>query len=181
MKYLFVILVLFLSFKAISQDKNWSVEFNYPLIISSQKGNLTGVIDGGLKFRFVRMKSSQIGLSFSYDYVIGESGYYNNALDNSFFHINLFQEITFPALKPANIYVSLGYTSILNRIIYNSGYIKSDIFNGFNSKVGLVFDLNKKLFLQTNYQYIMFTSPGKYDVIEASDRSFLKLGIGYRF
>ena len=55
--------LVFASFIVHAQDQKWSIEANYPLNVSNNLrfGELNGVVDFGIKYRFVQLGAVNIG------------------------------------------------------------------------------------------------------------------------
>lgn len=59
-------LLYLVSITTLAQDKKWSVEANYPISIAGDLGNDNpGVIDIGIKYRFLDLKAGKIGAGFN--------------------------------------------------------------------------------------------------------------------
>lgn len=66
-----LIALLLLSFSAISQDKKFSIDVNYPLSLDSNEfQKVNGIIDGSFKYRFKESTSMTIGASYTFDFLL---------------------------------------------------------------------------------------------------------------
>ncbi|MFT5738154.1 MAG: hypothetical protein ACJAU2_001500 [Maribacter sp.] len=182
-------LLFLVSVTAIAQDKKWSVEANYPISIAGKLGNDNpGIVDLGIKYRFLDLKVARIGAGFNagvfYDKI--QSGLFDPATSRDFTETNwLFQPKLFsefqiagiPKLRPS---IGLGYTFIRSNFkgqargeTFDSGYSES----GFNFNVGLSYDITDKLFIQGQYDNIRYSQ----DFRPTDNLGFLKFGLGFRF
>ncbi|CAN0589482.1 unnamed protein product [Ectocarpus sp. 12 AP-2014] len=182
-------LLFLVSVTAFAQDKKWSVEANYPISIAGDLGNDNpGVIDLGIKYRFLDLKVAKIGAGFNagvfYDKL--QSGLLDPATARDFTETNwlfqpkLFSEFqipTIPKLKPS---IGLGYTFIRSSFEGRAGgltFDNSDTEGGFNFNAGLSYDITDKLFVQGQYDFIGISA----DFEEDRYLGFLKFGLGFRF
>lgn len=174
-----------------AQDKKWSVEANYPISIAGDLGNDNpGVIDLGLKYRFLDLEVARIGAGFnvgvlsdrlqSFDGFNGMPSSSDFRETNWLFQPKLFSEFqipTIPKLKPS---IGLGYTFIRSSFEGRAGgltFDNSDTEGGFNFNAGLSYDITDKLFVQGQYDFIGISA----DFEEDRYLGFLKFGLGFRF
>lgn len=184
-------LLFLVSLTAFAQDKKWSVEANYPVSIAGDLGNDNpGVIDLGIKYRFLDLKVAKIGAGFnvgvlsdrlqSFDGFNGMPSSSDFRETNWLFQPKLFSEFQIagiPKLRPS---IGLGYTFINSHFEGRAGGETFDDTNtdsGFNFNVGLSYDLSDKFFIQGQYDNIRHSPGFRPDY----NLGFLKFGLGFRF
>ena len=195
---------VFISLFSFAQDQKWSVEANYPLNLTSGlgMGETNGVIDLGVKYRFLDIGPVQIGAglntsflknfdSFTYGSVSGDQEFiYKNK--NFLLQPKMFGEITIPGMPNLKSQLAIGYTVLIDDIYYKDGNVinadTSQTDGGLNLNLGLSYDITRRFFVQIQYDYIRLNRKGTsiyngqsypYDFNE--NVSLLKAGVGFRF
>ncbi|MFD0795964.1 outer membrane beta-barrel protein [Maribacter chungangensis] len=177
-------LIFLVSVTTFAQEKKWSVEANYPISIGGDLGNdAPGIIDLGIKYRFVNLSFATIGFG------VNSAVFAKNANVTETSEINethwlvqpkLFSEFKLPGLSKLRPSLGVGVTFInssfdgnLNGVVFdNSG---ND--TAFNVNVGLSYDITKTLFVQGQYDFIDYEA-----TINQNDYlGLLKFGLGFRF
>lgn len=187
--------LLILAIKSFSQNSKVSLELNYPITIDENfiGKNSNGVVDAGIKFRFVKLDVVNIGLSFNV-------GIYRNSKEDRvqpfdvttyIFSPRIYTEFNIKSMTKFHPSVGLGYSIVnakadenLNR--FNS---QNDLFvestqsvSGINLNLGLLYDLTHKLFVQVQYDFIKVgVDNGVPDITYNTNINLFKIGIGYRF
>lgn len=184
-------LLFLVSVTTFAQDKKWSVEANYPISIAGDLGNDNpGIVDLGIKYRFLDFKVAKIGAGFnvgaltdniqSFDGFDGMSNTTDFRETNWLFQPKIFSEFQIlgaPKFRPS---IGVGYTFINS---YSEGRAGGETFDntntdsGFNFNVGLSYDLSDKFFIQGQYDNIRHSSGFRPDY----NLGFLKFGLGFRF
>lgn len=186
-KLLFGLLFL-VSLTTVAQDKKWSVEANYLISIGGDLGNDTpGIIDLGVKYRFLDVGVAKIGVGFNAGLLREriQSGSLDPATATDFTETNwlfqpkLFSEFQIPGISKLRPSIGLGYTFIRSSFVGRGGGITFDnsgTEGGFNFNAGLSYDITDKIFVQGQYDFITTD-------ISEDDGSlgFLKFGLGFRF
>lgn len=191
MKYIFISFAIVISLGGYSQNKKFSIELNYPIIIKSNYDNHSGIIDGAIKYRLIDLNKIKTGISISYDYSIGHvetqfAPKYKRK--RTYYNINLFEELHFSKLKNLRPFMSFGYTLLFYKYEHNVGqYYDSDYsnkrYNGLNIKAGVSYSVYKNIYVQTNYQYVYTLSGTGYPYYKTvlNGVNQIKFGVGYRF
>ncbi|MFX0555945.1 outer membrane beta-barrel protein [Maribacter sp. CXY002] len=179
-----------------AQDRNWSVELNYPFSVDNGYfSNNDGAFDIGIKYRFLNTSLVHIGLDLNGGLVYDKAGRNNEDTYKSktyIFQPKVFAEFDLPMVTKLHPMIGLGYTIVSNDI---SGTIsgtdlsdRSGADGGFNFDVGLSYDISKKFFVQIKYDLILLQV--KDEVIFDQERinidfreniNRLKIGVGFRF
>lgn len=190
-KLLLTFMVIF-GIKSFSQDSNFSIELNYPIPIDDNLigRNYNGIIDAGLKYRFVNLDFIDIGASFN-------AGMYKNTKDDrvqpfdvtTFIFIpRIYGEFNIKSLPKFHPSVGLGY-SILNfradvdrfNNQNNLAVSSSENENGINLNLGIAYDITNKLFVQIQYDFIKIGVDNEVpDIKFNTNINILKIGLGYR-
>lgn len=185
-------LLLVFSIKSFSQDSKFSLELNYPMPIDDNLigRNYNGIIDAGLKYRFVNLDFMNIGASLN-------AGMYKNTKDDRvqpfdvttyIFSPRIYGEFNVKSLPKLNPSVGLGY-SILNfradvdrfNNQNNLSVSSSESENGINLNFGIAYDITDKLFAQIQYDFIKIGVDNEVPDIEYNTNiNILKIGLGFR-
>ena len=203
-----VILASFLVFTSLimhAQDQKWSVEANYPLNISDNLrfGELNGVVDFGIKYRFVQLGAVNIGAGLNAAFLKNHDEWtYGSQEDvdvvNDYkvkkllIQTKVFAELAIPGLAKLKPQIALGYTIVKDDYYYKSGsnteVDDNSTDGGLNLNLGLSYDISKRFFLQIQYDYININKKGdtvingetfRYDYDD--NGSLIKAGVGFRF
>jgi hypothetical protein len=186
-KLLFGLLFL-ASLTTFAQDKRWSVEANYPISIAGDLGNdVPGIIDLGVKFRFLDFKVAQIGAGFNAGVLTDNINSFDGFPSpiefretNWLFQPKLFSEFQIRGISKLRPSIGLGYTFIRSSFEGRGGgltFDNADTEGGFNFNVGLSYDITNKIFIQGQYDFIGISA----DFEEDRYLGFLKFGLGFRF
>ncbi|WP_282160081.1 outer membrane protein [Ulvibacterium marinum] len=194
-KKLLLGLLLLLSLQAISQDKNWSVEANYPILLGDDYlDEYNGLLDLGLNYRFVRLGVFEIGAGINGGIFQNKNGRNSNIIvDGKAFYIQprVFTELHLRRFRPS---FGIGY-SIWNEDIEADligdnfePFDYNDTNGGLNINLGVSFDITKHFFVKAQYD---FTRLNIRDTIEQEGEAFdfernenvdiIKFGVGFRF
>ena len=180
--------LLLLSIQVFSQDKKWSVEANYPISIGDKLGNDNpGIIDLGLKYRFADFEFVKLGAGINagifYDNIRSFTApeIFDFSETNLIIQPKVFGEFTIPSLERFHPSVGLGYSIV--RSSFDGTSNGNDISNsnsdgGFNLNLGIMYDINDKLFIQAQYDYINNKNT-QFDSNQSL--GILKFGVGFRF
>ncbi|NAS32836.1 outer membrane beta-barrel protein [Flavobacteriaceae bacterium R38] len=192
MKKTFLALLLIFTVKSFSQDSKLSLELNYPIPVDNNflGENYTGVIDFGVKFRFVDLNPVNLGVALNGGILVD-----NDNLSNEFVNSNitiytvqpkLFAELDLEALKRFHPTIGLGYSFLIFdglASISDFGLFElNDTRNGFNFNLGVAYDITDRLFAQVQYDFIRLDVDDDVpDTKFNTNINILKIGIGYRF
>ena len=192
-KLLVLSLFLFIGFNAFSQNKKVSLELNFPIPFGDNfiGENYNGIVDAGIKYRFVNTGIVNVGASLN----AGILRYPNDRIigDVNITAINVqprvFVELNAPGLSKFHPSVGVGYNPIFFR---SSGTLllgdgtpvdasSSDTRSGVNFNVALAYDIFSRFFIQAQYD---FTKLSETDGIPSmsfnTNVNILKLGVGLR-
>ncbi|MEM0578298.1 outer membrane beta-barrel protein [Flavobacterium polysaccharolyticum] len=198
-KLLFIILLI-LTNKSFSQKTKFSAELNYPFLFTHNfiADNYSGIIDLGLKYRFINAKKVNLGISINAG-ILKTNNEINSVTQNYKITIyeldpKIFAEFNYSKIHP---FVGIGYTSMIFKsstsninIIpigqkdgyYRDGFSLNNTQSGLNLNIGLKYDFYKNLFSQIQYNYILLGT--KEPIINSrynSNVNIIKIGIGINF
>lgn len=187
----FLTALLICGLKTSAQNEKFSVEVNYPLVLSNGSLKSNGIIDASLKFRFKETNTLHLGAGYIFDYVEASQNVYNNNIKRDYFfhHLNLFTELKLDTAKRFRPFFGIGYTLLsgTNEYVHiDNGFLSVKNENmtnsGFNFNIGLSYDLLKRFFVQAYFHYIRVfnESPFEDDKIGINYNQ-IKIGLGYRF
>lgn len=169
---LLLVLLLIFSIKTISQNSKFSAELNYisPFDHNFIADNYNGVIDLGIKYRFINSKIINVGVSLN-----GGILKTNSELNSTYRDFKITSYVIQPKIfSEFNIFkfhpfIGIGYTSMVfnsssdESIVlfgnggYNDRYRLNDTRSGIDLNTGIKFDLYKRLFLTIQYDYIILS------------------------
>jgi len=192
MKQKLLALLLIFSIKSFSQDSKFSIELNYPIPIDENfiGQNYNGIIDSGLKYRFMNLEFINIGASFN-------AGMYKNTkkdrlqpfdVTTYIFSPRVYAEFNIKSITKLHPSIGLGY-SILNfradvdrfNNQNNLSVSSSENENGINFNLGAAYDITSKLFAQVQYDIIKMEVDNEVpDIKYNTSINILKIGLGYR-
>ncbi|WP_116771689.1 outer membrane protein [Maribacter litoralis] len=188
-----------------AQDQKWSVEANYPLNVSDDLGfsELNGVVDLGIKYRFVELGAVNIGVGISAAYLKNQDEWtyfdQENVNVNNDYKVKklliqpkVFAELAIPGFAKLKPQIALGYSIVKDDYYYKSGN-NSEVDNnstdgGLNLNLGLSYDISNRFFIQIQYDYLNVNVNGD-TVINGETFSYnydengslIKAGVGFRF
>lgn len=185
-KKIILLLALLCSIHTFSQISRFSIEANFPIVIGNNffNENFDGIIDLGVKYRFVNTKIINIGTAIN-------GGIFQNdtnldiGINASSFTIQprVFAELNL-LLTKFRPFVALGYSFfIFNVDVANelNNFNDSDTQNGFNANFGFAYDILKKLFVQIQYNFITLTTDNTIPNTSFNrNLGIIKLGVGLR-
>jgi len=192
--YILSLAIFLVSFSLSAQDYKWSVEANYPISVGDDLGNdAPGIIDAGVKYRFLDYKIAKIGAGIN-------AGYFKKTIDNQsipqstnfdetiwIIQPKVFAEFTIPSISKLHPSIGLGYSFVNIKdegLFFDENIKSSGTEGGINLNMGLSYDITKRFFLQAQYDYVNTKKTFSYEQSEYVDRKYLgylKAGIGFRF
>lgn len=189
-QFLLLALLLTFSIKGLSQDSKFSIEANYPITIDSNfVGEAYGIIDLGLKYRFIELNPVKIGASLNGSVLVDNSNQNEGARDFQrtvyIIQPKVFGEFNIPTLEKLRPFLGLGYTFMNFQI---SGTLngmdvsdESDTLSGFGFNFGLAYDISNKVFVQVQYDFTKVNVDDDIpDVTFNTNVNLLKIGVGLR-
>lgn len=186
MKRFLILLFLILSTKAVSQVSKFSIEANFPIPVGNNflNENFDGVVDLGLKYRFINAKIINIGTSINGGLLQNDTNQ-NQGINSTAFIIQpkVFAELNL-FLTKFRPFIELGYSFLIFNVDVATGlnnFTDSNTEGGFNANFGLAFDIFKKFFLQIQYDFIRLNADNNF-ANTSFNRSLgiIKLGLGFR-
>ena len=191
---LLLIILFLLSINAISQNKKFSIDINYPLSLSNGEfDKISGIIDGSLKYRFKETDLLEFGISYTFDLLKGKISPFVNEPDLNknfiFHHLDVFSELNLNSTDRFHPFFGLGYTMLNYDYEYFYGNnefteirTKKENDSGINFNLGLKYDISDMFFVQTYFHYIRtFRKSVISDKNIGINNNQLKFGLGYRF
>ncbi len=192
--YFLAISAFFLNVTLFAQDYKWSVEANYPISVGDELGNdAPGIIDVGLKYRFLDFKIVKIGgginVGIFKDNIRSFTDPETTDFDETDWIIQpkVFAEFTIPGISKLHPTVGLGYNFIESK--YDGLFLNESIKNtnsegGINVNLGLSYDISKRFFIQVQYDYTRNIDKFEFEGFDyeiKENLGFLKAGVGFRF
>ena len=190
-KLLLTFLLIF-TIKAFSQDSKFSIELNYPIPIDDNLigRNYNGIVDAGIKYRFVNLDYMNVGVSFN-------AGMYKNSKNDRvqpfdvtsyIFSPRIYSEFKIKSISKLRPYVGLGYSILKFKADVdrfnsqnNLSISSSESENGINLNFGIAYDLTNQLFAQIQYDFIKIGVNSEIpDIKYNTNINILKIGLGYR-
>ncbi len=151
MKKFVTMLLLLFATTTFSQNKNFSVEVNYPFGFSNGMQRYIGIAEGNFKYWFLKKEMLNIGAAYTFTFMKSNFAEYYNDLDRNLFfhHINGVAELNIASVPNLHPYVAFGFTYASYNYEY---YYTYDDFTtikkqkesdpGFNMKLGVQYDLS---------------------------------------
>ncbi|MEZ4803490.1 MAG: outer membrane beta-barrel protein [Gelidibacter sp.] len=199
MKIAFIVFLLIASaLKSFSQDYKFSVELNFPYPFAKNfiADNYDGIIDVGAKYRFLNSNKIAVGISIN-------AGYFksNSELDRFYGDLKIksyllqpkfFAELNLGRLHPL---VGIGYSSMIFKSSvsdekiaelsgnggFRDGFSVNNTQSGINLNAGLQFDVNSRIVIQAQYDYIILSrEPPIINSAYNTGVNLLKVGLAYR-
>lgn len=195
MKKLFLIALVSLSALSFGQATKFSVEAAYPIPVDQNfvGDNYTGIADLGLKVRIINLRVINFGVSLNGSMLnYKDSGYFPAVDETLNFKTNLyiiqprfFAELNLKGLTKLRPFAGVGYSLFLSKTTFDSQSNMADTTSnegGFNTNIGLSYDIFKKVYILASYDYTILTNleDGVPDTAYNTNVSILKVGIGIR-
>lgn len=195
---------VFISLITYAQDQKWSVEANYPLNLTSGSGvgEMDGVIDFGIKYRFVDLGPIRVGAGLNTSYLRNYDRFTFGTINgdqeselkrnNILIQPKLFGETSIPGIARIRTQFGIGYSILIDDFYFRDGndvrFDNSETDGGLNLNLGLSYDISKRLFVQLQYDYLRLNRKGNtalngqsYPYSYNEDVGLVKAGIGFRF
>jgi len=183
-----------LAFESYAQDSKLNIELCYPLSIDKNfvGENYNGIIDLGLRYRFLELNVVNIGGSFNIGYLKNSKDARNQPFDVNLYTLQprFFAELNLPSIPKFRPSFGLGYSLFLfnvsnNQPIFDSN-ISSNIENqnksGINMNSGLAYDITEKIIIQVQYDFVKIGIDDNVpNITYNTNINIIKIGLGYRF
>tara|TARA_R110002049_G_scaffold237427_1_gene410520 strand:+ start:393 stop:974 length:582 start_codon:yes stop_codon:yes gene_type:complete len=188
---LVLLIICFITIESYSQDSKISVELNYPIPIDKNfiGDNYNGIIDLGLRYRFLEFNVIKIGGSLNTGYLKNSEKGHNQPFDVNLFTIQprVFAELNLPSIPKFHSSIGIGYSMYMfkpvnNRALSNSNIsTKSTNESGLNINTGVAFDITDKIMVQIQYDFVRIAVDDNVpDIKYNTNINILKIGLGYR-
>ncbi|WP_419213322.1 outer membrane protein [Maribacter sp. X9] len=190
-----------------SQDQKWSLEANYPLNLvdgsASGINNLNGILDLGLKYRFIELGPVNLGMGLNTSFLKKNNNFtfgtpdsndlgYDYKAKTYLLQPKLFMEMPIPGLTKLKPQLGIGYSVVFDDTYFKDGetvvFDNSETDGALNLNLGLSYDISSRIFIQIQYDYLNIARKGEsvfneqsytYDFKE--NANILKAGVGFRF
>lgn len=185
LKLLSITLFIF-SIASVAQNQKLSIEASYPFSSNNniEDGSLKGVVDFGLKYRFIQLNALQLGVSLNAT-AVNDSESFVNELDpmlnfsakatGLFFHSKIFAEFNIKSIDKLHPTIGIGYTHGTAELSISSlgnNITEKDTTNGIGFTIGTLYDFSSKFFGLVQYDASFLSKD--------FELFALRLGIGFR-
>lgn len=169
-----------------AQEKDWSIEVNYPVSIGEDFGaSNQGLFGIGTKYRFAQVGNWQLGASldgswFSTKFVRDSDPPQTDKVRDLFVQPRFFAALPATQNGKLQLLAGLGWTayriSVENLVGEQSTGKTVNWNSGLNANAGLTLDISNSWFLATQFDLILSSG-------ESDDRTIglMKVGAGIRF
>lgn len=190
-KKIALVLLCIVSIEVYSQESKFNIELSYPLTIDSNfiGKNYNGIIDIGLRFRFLELNTISIGGSLHTGYLKNSKSERFQAIDVNLFTIQprIFAELNLPNLPKFHPSLGAGYSVFIFKPVNNSPSLnpnttyESESASGINFNIGFAYDISNTILLQVQYDFVKIgVTDDVLDITYNSNINILKIGLGYR-
>jgi opacity protein-like surface antigen len=184
------ILIISLIFVQISQAqlKRFSIDFSYPYALDKNffEENYQGLVDVGLKYRFIKSPVVNFGVAFNGSLFKANEYYKLNPRNidaaSYFVQPKAFVEFNIKQISNLRPYVSVGYAYNLlqNDVINNGQDVTITIKNqGIIFNTGLSYDFSNWFYIHIQYDFIKLKRIDNPE-IETYNSNIVKAGLGFR-
>ncbi|EPR72911.1 hypothetical protein ADIWIN_1999 [Winogradskyella psychrotolerans RS-3] len=185
-------LLCIVSIEGYSQESKFNIELSYPLTIDNNfvGKNYNGVIDIGLRFRFLELNTIYIGGSLHTGYLNNSKSERFQPIDVNLFTIQprIFAELNLPNLPKLHPSLGVGYSMFVFKPVNNQPSLspnttyKSESESGVNINIGVAYDISNKILIQLQYDFVKIgVADDVPNITYNSNINILKIGLGYRF
>ena len=180
-KKILVIIILAISINSFSQNSKFSIELSYPILVN-EKGNdldfidFNGIIDLGVKYNLTENKKINLGVGINTTLLkFKVNDRFTNFTRNHYiFQPKIFGKINLIENEKLALITGLGYSFDFNSTENGKG----KTYSGINLNAGLRYLLTEKIFLNLQYDFIMYN---KSELVYYNENlSLVKLGIGIK-
>lgn len=190
-KIIFLI-ICFVSTKNYSQDSKINIELSYPIPIDKNfvGKNFNGIVDLGLKFRFLEFNIVNIGGSLNTGYLKNSKSDRVQPFDVNLFTIQprVFAELNLPSIPKFHPSIGLGYSIFMFKPVNNRTAFESNIStesineSGLNINTTLAYDITDEILVIVQYDFVKIGVDNDVpDITYNTNINILKIGLGYRF
>ncbi len=185
-KALFLLFFILIYLSAQAQNKDWSIEINYPFsVIESFGASNQGLVGLGLKYRFANYEKWQLGASLDGTWFSTEFGADSDPpqitdVRDLFLQPRFFADLRLSENNKWHFVGGLGWTfyQVARETFLGEEQIgdEKDWENGLNMNLGFTLNLSARWFMATQFDMIILTG-------DESDRvlGIVKIGAGFSF
>ncbi|MDF4203989.1 outer membrane beta-barrel protein [Maribacter sp. SA7] len=177
-KIFWTLSLLIITITSHSQDSKITAELNYPIPIDNNflGENFNGIVDLGIKFRFIDLNPIKVGASFNGGILTRKTDFQGANVSNYILQPRIFGELNLESIEKIHPHLGLGYTIMV--FDFAGG---SDNQNGFNLNFGFTYDFSEKFFAQLQYDFVRLGVEDNVPNTKFNTNvNILKIGIGYR-
>lgn len=194
LKFILIASLVLMAQFSFSQESKFSAEANFPFSVGNNYfgKDYSGIIDLGVKYRFLELSKINIGISVNGSYFKKKAERYipsypseqqdpykASEINNFTILPRLFAEMNIESLPKFRPFIGLGYSVLIFNAASNSGQATSSkTLTGINGNLGVSYMLTTKLFAQVLYDYIQLSDEKDHGQPDANNISILKLGMG---
>ncbi|MBT0608624.1 outer membrane beta-barrel protein [Aequorivita echinoideorum] len=186
---LLLTLLLIFTINTYSQDSKFSIEANYPITIDNNfLQDAYGIVDIGLKYRFVELNPIKIGVSLNGGVLIDNSNQNNSPQDflvtTYIIQPKVFGELNLESIEKLHPFLGLGYTFMNYQLSGSNNGIDvsgiSENLSGFGLNLGVAYDISNKIFVQVQYDFTKLNIKDGPNEKFNTNVNLLKIGIGLK-
>ena len=169
-----------------AQEKDWSIDLNYPISVGDEFGaSNQGIIGAGLKYRFATAGKLRIGASLDVSWFATTTTNDSDPVQeldfrDFFLQPRIFVELPITSNNKLKLTGGLGWTwsrSTGEAIIFPEGMVEAEFWNnGPNINLGLSYDISPRWYVQGQYDLIFSSGDSP-----RSEIGLIKVGAGFRF
>lgn len=186
MRKLLLLFLFLFSVQSFSQISKFSIEANFPIPTGNNflAESFDGIIDIGVKYRFLNAKIITIGASLNGGILQNDANQIEGINSNVYkIQPKFYAELNLPITR-FHPFVALGYSFLIFDISVANGlnnFNDSETQSGFNANIGFAYDLYKKFFVQIQYDFIRLSADNNISRTSFNNNlGIIKIGVGLR-
>ncbi len=172
-----------------AQEKDWSIEINYPFSVGDAFGSSNqGTIGVGVKHRFATAGKFRLGVSldaswFATTFINDTDPIQELKYRDNFWQPRIFAELPLSQDNKLRLSGGIGWTLLRSvgglAFFDEQGQIQggAEWNSGLNMNIGLSYEVSSRWFVQTQYDFIYFSQANSPNRLVG----LIKLGAGFRF
>lgn len=187
-KSILLLALTFSVFTSFAQDSKFSANLSYPITVGDNFiNNYSGIIDLGIRYRFVEAGPINIGFSGNFT-LLGRSYSEGNVdpgggVNAMFIEPRVFGELNLESLSGFKPSLGVGYTYLV--FTYKDGTqnlnLPNENYNGFNINLGTTYDITNRFFALAQYEFIKIKNDRADQIKYNTNFVLVKFGLGFRF
>lgn len=191
-RFLFLVLCFFTINRGFSQDSNFSIELNLPILLGQNfyADNYVGIFDVGASYDFYEFKTTKIGTSLNVSFLRDANIGRNSLFDLRLYIIEPKVHATFTMPSKPNLHfkTGLGYSLFVFDLVQNENTTEfnfndstTDNKNGIALNLGLIYDFTDKFYVEIQYDFVkLFADNNVIPNAYNTNLNILKIGVGIR-